>query len=127
MTDAELRDMLIDYMGKGFLDNILALFRQDPSVYRFIPDMLAAESLRVRIGTVALVEEMAREGRAELHAAVPGLIALLNSNNATLRGDAASVLGTIGDRSAKTALELLLSDVNASVRELAKEALSELK
>lgn len=126
MTDAEMKDMLIEYMGKGFLDNIIALFRQDASVYRFIPDMLAAESLQVRLGAVALVEELSREHRAELRSAVPGLIRLLGSESPTIRGDAASVLGTIGDASAKAALEALLHDANAAVREVTRDALAEI-
>lgn len=28
MNDQEMRDMLIDYMGRGFLDNIIALFKR---------------------------------------------------------------------------------------------------
>jgi HEAT repeat protein len=126
MTDAQMRDMLIEYMGNGFLDNIIALYKQDPSVYRFIPDMLASESLQVRLGAVALVEELAREHRAELRSAVPGLIRLLASGNPTVRGDAASVLGTIGDRSARPALEAALQDDNVSVREVVRDALEEI-
>jgi HEAT repeat protein len=126
MTDTEMRDMLIEYMGKGFLDNIIALFRQDPAVYQFIPDMVAAESLQVRLGAVALVEDLAKEHRAELASAVPGLVRLLASENPTVRGDAASVLGTIGERSARPALEGALQDENASVREIVRDALAEI-
>lgn len=121
-----MKAMLIEYMGKGFLDNIIAMFRQDRSLFRFVADMLGAGDLRVRLGTVALVEELAAEHGSELRAAVPGLIELLNHGNPTVRGDAASVLGTIKDRSARAALEACLQDSHPGVREAARDALADI-
>jgi hypothetical protein len=121
-----MKAMLIEYMGKGFLDNIIAMFRQDRSLSRFVADMLGAGDLRVRLGTVALVEELAAEHGNELRAAVPGLIELLNHGNPTVRGDAASVLGTIKDRSARAALEACLQDSHPGVREAARDALADI-
>jgi len=121
-----MKAMLIEYMGKGFLDNIIAMFRQDGSLFRFVADMLGAADLRVRLGTVALVEELAAERGSELRAAVPGLIELLNHGNPTVRGDAASVLGTIKDRSARAALEACLQDSHPGVREAARDALADI-
>ncbi len=126
MQDREMKEMLIEYMGNGFLENIISLFKQDGSLYRFIPDMLGDENIRVRLGTVALVEELVAQHKDELRAAVPGLIELLRHENPTIRGDAASVLGTIRDRSARIALEGCLQDSHSGVREAAKDALSEI-
>jgi HEAT repeat protein len=127
MDDNEMRDLLIDYMGRGFLDNIIALCRQDLSVVRFIPDMLGAENIRVRLGATALVEELARQQSNELRAAVPGIIELLKHENPTIRGDAASVLGIIKDSRAKNALQLSLEEDNhPGVREAARDALAEM-
>lgn len=126
MTDNEMRDMLVEYMGKGFLENIEALFKQEPSLARFIPDMISQENVGVRLGTTALVEELAPDYAAILKHAVPGLITLLSNENPTVRGDAASLLGTIGDASARESLSALLEDENAAVREVARIALEEL-
>jgi HEAT repeat protein len=126
MNDAEMRSMLIDYMGRGFLDNIIALFRQDASLFPFIADMLGDDNIRVRLGATALVEELVRERRTGLKDAVPGLMKLLAHENPTIRGDAASVLGIIGDPGAKEALNVCLKDSHAGVREAAKEALKEI-
>ena len=104
MQDHEMKAMLIEYMGKGFLENIIALFKQDRSLYRFIADILGDENLRVRLGATALVEELVGSHGEELRAAVPGIIELLKHENPTIRGDAASVLGTIKDPSAIGAL-----------------------
>ncbi|HTP04786.1 MAG TPA: HEAT repeat domain-containing protein [Nitrospirota bacterium] len=126
MQDSEIKEMLVEYMGKGFLDNIIALFKQDMSLCRFVPDMLGDESLRVRLGATALVEELSGEYVAELRNAVPGIIALLKHGNPTIRGDAAYVLGIIKDESAREALVACLHDSNLSVREVASDALAQI-
>lgn len=126
MRDHEMKDMLIEYMGKGFLDNIIALFKEDPLLYRFVPDMIGNENIRVRLGATALVEELAELHRDQAKAAVPGLVALLKDENPTIRGDAASVLGVIGDGAAREALMSSLEDSHPGVRESARDALSEL-
>jgi HEAT repeat protein len=58
---------------------------------------------------------------------VPGLIDLLKHGNPTIRGDAASVLAIIKDRSAKPALSGSLEDEHQGVREAAREALDEIE
>ena len=126
MNDAEMKDMLITYMGKGFLDNIIAKFRQDASLYPFIADMLGDDKIRVRLGATALVEELANGHQVELRAALPGIIELLKHENPTIRGDAASVLGIIKDQGAREALRACLRDVHPGVREAVRDALEEL-
>jgi hypothetical protein len=123
MNDTEMRTMLIEYMGNGFLENIIAMFKQDSSLCRFIPAMVGDDNLRVRLGATALVEELAAEHREELSAAVPGTIGLLTQENPTIRGDAASVLGIIKDASAIDALRICLHDNHPGVREIARDAL----
>jgi HEAT repeat protein len=127
MPDQEMREMLIDYMGKGFLENIIALFKQDPSLYRFVADMMAADNIRVRLGATALIEDLVIVHRQEIRTAVPGLIALLKHQNPTIRGDAASALGIIRDLSAETALRNALGDEHPGVREAAQEALQDME
>jgi HEAT repeat protein len=126
MQKSEMKNMLVEYMGKGFLDNIIALFRQDRSLYRFIPDMLGDENMRVRLGATALVEELSNEHKTELRNAVPGIIELLKHENPTIRGDAVYVLGIIKDPSAREPLNHALHDENASVRDAAHDALAEI-
>jgi len=118
--------MLIEYMGNGFLDNIIALFRQDPSLCRFIPDMLSEENMRVRLGATALCEELAQELAGALQAAAPGLLVLLQHESPTFRGDAAYVLGITSGPGAEAGLRMLLQDENVSVREIARDALASL-
>jgi HEAT repeat protein len=128
VNDEEMRTMLIEYMGKGFLENIIALMKQDPETVRFIPSLMADDALVVRLGATALVEELAREHRHALSGAVPGLLELLGHENPTIRGDAANVLGVIGERVALgPLLRLRDNDANASVREIAADAVREIE
>jgi HEAT repeat protein len=126
MQDSEIKNMLVEYMGMGFLDNIIALFKQDRSLCRFVPDMLGDENMRVRLGATALVEELSGEHKTELRNAVPGIIKLLKHESPTIRGDAAYVLGIIKDRSAREALEACLHDSHISVREVVHDALAQI-
>ncbi len=121
-----MRSMLIEYMGKGYLENIIALMKQDPSAVRFIGDMMGDDAIVVRLGATALVEELATDRRRLLIAAVPGLVSLLGHENPTIRGDAANALGIIGDPSSLGPLRNLASDDNPSVREIAREAVREI-
>ncbi|MEK6744700.1 MAG: HEAT repeat domain-containing protein [Nitrospirota bacterium] len=127
MNDDELRAMLIEYMGKGFLENIIALMKQDPATVRFIPDLIGNDNIVVRLGATALVEELVKAHRQIMRRAVPGLLKLLDHENATLRGDAANVLGIIRDRSALEALRTHLNDDHPAVREIVQDILQEIE
>lgn len=126
MNDSEMQAMLIEYMGRGFLENIIALFKEEPDLMRFIPALASAEEMAVRLGVTALVEEMTAEYRDRLRIAVPGLVELLRDKSPTRRGDAAYLLGVIADRSAIDALGRLQEDPNPAVREIAADAIREM-
>ena len=119
--------MLIEYMGRGFLENIIALMKQDPPTVRFIPDLIGDDNIMVRLGATALVEELVQEHRPVLEAVVPALVKLLGHENPTIRGDAANVLGIIRDRSAVEALRAHLNDEHPTVREIVREILQEIE
>ncbi len=127
MNDDEMRSMLIEYMGKGFLENIIAAMRQDAGLVRFIPALLGDDAIVVRLGATALVEELARERREELAVAVSGLVELLGHENPTIRGDAANALGIIRHRAALEPLRGLFGDAHPSVRAIAREAVGEIE
>lgn len=127
MDREEMKKMLIEYMGKGFLENIIALFKTDDSLYDLIPDMLSDENMRVRLGTAALVEELMNGYRDNIRKVVPGIAALLKHDDPNVRGDAAYVLGVIKDPGAIPHLEAGLNDENAGVREVIRDALADIR
>lgn len=115
--------MLMTSMGDGLLENLIDMFREDPSLARFIPDMIQAKNLRTRIGVIALVQEISKNPGKELKQIVPRLAGLLKKNNPVLRGDVAYVLSMLRSPSSLSALKSLCNDKDPDVREIAREAL----
>jgi HEAT repeat protein len=72
------------------------------------------------------VETALESDRAALDGLVPGLVPILGSEEAVLRGDTADLLGRIGHRTARDPLRMLLEDPNPDVAEIASEALEEI-
>ena len=124
----ELRAMVLDYMEKGFLENIIDMLRHDESLYPLVIDMIRDDRMRVRLGATALVEEMVHNNTAAPHPPhpivqlIPSLAKLLQDKSPTVRGDAANLLDIIGHRDALPFLLEALHDENASVREIVEEA-----
>ena len=114
-------------MENGFLENIIAMFRKDKSLYPLIGELLGDERSRVRIGTTALVETFSVEAPENLTAALPGITACLKNINPTIRGDAANVLGIIRHKDALPFLSEAADDNNEMVREIIKESIEMIK
>lgn len=126
MSSDQLREMLADYMENGYLDNIIDMFRHDRSLYPLVADLIRDERIRVRIGTTALLEELSRIDGADVAAAVPHLLPLLDAAEPVVRGDAVNLLGIIGHRTTVPFLEKMLRDEDHNVRILAEEALKDI-
>jgi thioredoxin-like negative regulator of GroEL len=81
--------------------------------------------MAVKIGIGALLEELSQTPLID--AATAPLLTLLAAENPQVRADAAHYLSLSGDPATITALEQLLDDADAEVREIAAESLAELK
>jgi len=119
--------MIADYMENGFLDNIVDMFKHDRSLYPLIGDLLGDERSRVRIGAVALVETLKKEDLEHVASAIPSIAERLKDPNATIRGDAAYLLGIIGHRDALPFLKEMLNDDHELVKESVNEAIEEIE
>lgn len=120
-----LRAMVLDYMEKGFLDNIIDMFRHDESLFPLIIPMILDERVRVRLGATALVEELSATHRDSLARLIPDIAGLLEDPNPTVRGDGANLLGLIRHPAALPFLARLEDDDNESVREIVCESIAE--
>ena len=118
--------MIADHMENGFLENIIDMFKHDNSLYLLLGDLLGDERIRVRIGTVALVETLKEEKVEHLQSAIPAVAQLLKDSNATIRGDAAYVLGIIGHSNALPFLKEVSGDEHQMVRKTVIEAIEEI-
>jgi HEAT repeat protein len=126
MSD-DIKTMIADYMEKGFLENIIDLFKHDKSLYPLIGELMTDERMRVRLGMSALVETLAKDDPGNIAHSIPSIAALLKDHSPTIRGDAAYLLGIIGQQEAIPLLRGVLEDENGSVREIAREAIEEIE
>lgn len=126
MDDKEFVKMVADYMDKGFLENIVDMFKHDRKMYSVLPELMRDERIRVRIGATALVEELLKEDPEHVKEALPHIIPLLKDENPTVRGDAANLIALISPDEAPQYLKPLTEDPNHEVSEFVKELLEEL-
>ena len=127
MTNDDLKQMILDHMELGFLENIIDMFRADEKLFPIITDMLQDERMRVRLGATALVEELHKSHADRLAEEIPAFAELLKFENPTVRGDAAYVLGMLRNKAALPFLEARSEDENEAVREVILEAIAEIK
>jgi HEAT repeat protein len=119
--------MIADYMENGFLENIVDMFKHDRGLYPLIGDLIGDERSRVRIGAIALIETLKEEDAEHVASAIPAVAERLKDSNATIRGDAAYLLGIIGHRDALTFLKETLNDDHELVKESVNEAIEEIE
>jgi hypothetical protein len=84
-------------------------------------------TLSSRIALQMVATEAMERDPAILYGIVQGLIAELSSNDDSLKGDTADLLGMIGHPDAKAPLEALLHDDNPDIVEIAEDALDSLE
>ncbi|MEW6115495.1 MAG: HEAT repeat domain-containing protein [Nitrospirota bacterium] len=126
MEYTELKKMVLDYMEKGFLENIIDMFKHDASLYPLIIDMIRDERIRVRLGVTALVEELAKVKPEPLIRLIPDIASLLQDVNPTVRGDGANLLDIIKHKDALPYLLNAESDEDDDVRMIVREAIKEI-
>lgn len=114
-------------MEGGLLDNIIDMFKHDKNLYELVPDLMKDERMRVRIGVTALLETLILEDPENVKKAVPRILFLLKNENPVIRGDAANILGIIGDADVIPFLREISADENENVRIIAKEAIDDIQ
>jgi HEAT repeat protein len=119
--------LIAEYMEKGFLENIIDMFRHDRGLYEKLPGLMADERSRVRLGTVALVESLMEAHRDEIASSIPAIAGLLGHRNPLVRADAAYLLGVIGRGDAIPYLEAARGDEVRQVRDIVEETINELR
>ncbi|MEW6571664.1 MAG: HEAT repeat domain-containing protein [Nitrospirota bacterium] len=124
---SDLKTMIADYMENGFLDNIIDMFKHDMSLCSCTGNLITDERTRVRIGTVALFETLKSEVPKKVSEALPYILPVLKNRNPVYRGDAAYLLGIIGDPAAIPFLEEATKDGDAHVRTIAREAIEQIE
>lgn len=118
-----MADAFHDLLKTGELRQVLALVAAEPRrLAALLPIVGNPEaSMNVRLGAGVALEEHA--GTPALAALVPELGALSEHADARVRADACHYLGMTRSAAARPWLEARLSDTDADVREIAREAL----
>ena len=124
---SDMKTMIADYMERGFLDNIVDVFKHDRSLYVYLGDLMTDERIRVRLGISVLVETLKIEDSENITKAIPHILPLLRNENPVSRGDAAYLLGIIGHIDAVPFLRGMVEDEDANVRMIAEEALRDIE
>jgi len=124
---SDLKKLIADHMEDGYLENIIDMFKHDVSLYDYIGKLMRDERLRVRIGTSALIETLSVEDPENVSKAIPSLLPLLKDQDPVRRGDAAHILGMIGNKDAIPFLEKIENDEDENVRTIVKEAIEEIQ
>jgi hypothetical protein len=123
----DMQKMVADYMENGLLDNIIDMFKYDNNLYDYIPTLIKDERMRVRIGTVALLETLAKEDAEHTKKAVRLLTPLLKDSNQLVVGDVAYILGLIGNEETIPFLEQLRNNEDVNVSVIVREAIDDIK
>jgi hypothetical protein len=77
IDSSDIKTMIADYMEKGFLENIIDMFKHDASLYAYIGELMRDERLIVRIGFSALVETLSKEDPENIIMGIPSILPLL--------------------------------------------------
>ncbi|MDP2168023.1 MAG: HEAT repeat domain-containing protein [Thermodesulfovibrionales bacterium] len=122
----DMPSMIADHMEAGFLENIIDMFKHDSGLFLLLGQLMADERGRVRLGAVALVEELKEEYGNEIIKAIPHIGKLLKDPAPVIRADAAYLLGIIGSKDAFPYLTDALSDENRLVRQTVSETIEDM-
>ena len=123
VSDAELKTVIADFLEMGHLDNIVAMFKQEPAYYDWIGEILTDERFAVRLGVSVLFEELIEQRPEDTRLAIPSLVQQLSNNKAMVRGEVISVLGIIGSDDALAHIRTCQQDPDPQVQEIIRDIL----
>ena len=125
VTDDELKKVMANFLDMGHVENIVAMYRQDPNYFEWTGELLDDERFNVRLGISVLFEDLKAEQHPQMTRAIPSLVELFKSDWDLLRGEAISVLAIIGSKGAIDHIKTMKNDPSGQVRELVEDILSE--
>lgn len=125
VSDKELKSVIADFLEMGHVDNIVSMFKRDPTYYSWSGELLLDERFNVRLGVAILFEELQRIQPEKTPLAIASISTLLSHKSPLFRGEAIGILGTIATAEAVELIRPMLSDENEQVREMARMTLDE--
>ena len=124
----DISSMIADYMEKGFLENIIDMFKHDKTLFSYLGGLITDERGRVRLGITALVEDLKTDYYTDITPLIPDIADGLTHPNPTVRADAAYLLGIIAHSDAMPYLKTAVEDETVlPVKEIILESIEELR
>jgi hypothetical protein len=123
--EAELIAVIADFLELGHVENIMAMFRQNPALYALSGELVRDERFKVRMGMAVLFEEMRALRPQEMALAIPSLLPVLAEGQPWMRGEAVNLLGIIGTPEALAWIKPLADDPEPQIREMVTDILAE--
>jgi HEAT repeat protein len=120
----ELITVIGDFLEMGHVENIMAMFKQDTSLYALSGELLRDERFMVRMGMAVLFEELKALRPQEVALAIPSLLPVLTEATPWMRGEAVNLLGIIGTPEALALLKPLADDPEPQIREMVQDILA---
>ena len=120
----ELVAVIGDFLEMGHVENIMAMFKQDTSLYALSGELLRDERFMVRMGMAVLFEELKGIREQEVTLAIPSLLPVLAEETPWMRGEAVNLLGIIGTPEALAHLTPLADDPEPQIREMVRDILA---
>ncbi len=124
VSDETLKQVIADFLAMGHVENIVAMVKQTPEYLQWTGELLTDERFSLRLGLAVLFEHLIIECPDQLHRAVPSLAKKLEHETDWVRGEAASLLGTIGSEEAIRLLADLKDDPSPQVVEIVDDLLA---
>lgn len=125
VSDEELLKVIADFLEMGHVENIVAMFADDPRYYDWTGQLLTDERFAVRLGVSVLFEYLVEEQPDQVHLAVPSLAKALQNPVNWVRGEALGVLAIIGSSEARAAIRPIVEDPDPRIADLAREIMNE--
>ena len=123
VSDDELVQIIADFLSLGHVENIVAMFRQEPQYYQWTGLLLNDSRFAVRLGLSVLFEHLTGLCPDQVSLAIPSLAGQLDNPLAWVRGEALSILAIIGTPEALKLVHSHLDDPSPQVVEIAHDIL----
>ncbi|MDH4316755.1 MAG: HEAT repeat domain-containing protein [Desulfobulbaceae bacterium] len=118
VSDRELVKVITDFLEMGHVENIIAMYKQQPRYYELLDLLLTDERFAVRLGVAVVMEELQTLRPEETRRALPALARAIKHNSPMVRGEAANILSIIKSPEALALVGSLIDDPSAQVREI---------
>ena len=125
VSDEELLKVIADFLEMGHVENIVAMFADDPRYYDWTGRLLTDERFAVRLGVSVLFEYLVEEHPDQVALAVPSLHKALQHETSWVRGEAIGVLAIIGTDEARAAVATMVDDPDPQIAAVAREVMAE--